>query len=177
MTAARLDLTIEQGADYDTPFTIQGPTGAPLNLTGYGAALQIRPDAGYPFAVLTLTSVTGGLRIEAAAGKVIPVIPPSVSAAIHAGRYVYDLKLVSPSGKVTRAYQGAVYVSDQVTEIVILPPSAYGAILLEDGSYLLMEAGGKLLIDDGIVAGLGSLLTELGGYLLDETGGKLLLEA
>ncbi len=200
MTATRLDITIEQGTDYDTPFTFD------FDLTGYSAYMQIRLATGYPYAILSLTSLAGGLLIDTAAGTVLPVISEAVSAAINAGRYVYDLKLVSPFGKHSRPYQGDAYVSAEVTdndEIPVVLPDALllesggylllenggrllldegtalpsSSILLEDGSYLLLESGGHLLLEDGTVPSYGAILLESGGYLLNETGGKFNLEA
>ena len=68
MTAARLDITIEQGADYDAPFAIAS------DLTGCSAFMQVRLTSGYPYPVLSLTSLAGGLLIDAVAGTVLPVI-------------------------------------------------------------------------------------------------------
>lgn len=175
MTATRLDISIEQGADYDGSFAILGPTGAPLDLTGYAAAMQIRLLSIYPTPLLTLTSIDGTLLIDAAAGTVTPVIPASVSAALNAGHYLYDLKLVSPAGHTTRAYSGSAYVSAEVTDTIILPPTAYGALLLEGGGYLLLENGGRLLLEDGVYSP-GAILLESGGCLLLESGGRLLVE-
>ena len=75
---------------------------------------------------------------------VTPVIPGSVTAAINPGIYAYDLKLIDPDGKTTRAYQGSAYVSAEVTGISIFPPSSF---LLEGGGYLLLETGGNLSLE------------------------------
>jgi hypothetical protein len=148
MTAIFLDLTIEQGADYQGVFTILSPDGSPLNLAGYAAAMQIKYAPDYPYAVLTLTSANGGLVINASAGTVTPVIPASVTTTLNPIRYVYDLKLVSPADLTTRAYQGAVFVSAEVTDVVISPPADEGAILLETNGYLLLENGGRILLEN-----------------------------
>lgn len=166
MTATRLDITIEQGEDYGTPFTLAG-----LDLTGYSAALQIKPQ-GYPVAVLTLTSADGTLAIDPDAATVTPIIPGATTAALNAGRYSYDLKLRARDGTLTRAYQGDAYVSEEVTDFVITPTYA---ILLESGGYLLLESGGRILLEDVVPPAY--LLLENGGYLLNETGGKIILEA
>lgn len=171
MTATRLDLTIEQGADYDGSFLLG------FDPTGHMAVMQLRPYAGYPLAVLTLRSGTGGLLIDGPGRKVTPVIPASVTAALNAGRYAYDLKLTAPSGRVIRAYQGSAHVSQQVTDIVELLPSGLAAFRLEDGSYLLLESGGRLLLDAGFGGNVATgLLLENGDRLLLEDGGRVLLE-
>lgn len=175
MTATRLDITIEQGADYDGSFAILDHAGDPVDLTGYAAAMQVRLFSVYPTALLTLTSIDGTLLIDAVAGTVTPIIPGSVTAAINPGHYLYDLKLVSPAGRTTRPYQGSAYVSAEVTDTPIFPPASYGALLLESGGYLLLENGGRLLLEDGVYRP-GAILLENGGYLLLETGGRLLVE-
>ena len=72
-----------------------------------------------------------------------------MASAITAGRYAYDLKLVGPTGKHTRAYEGAAFVSAEVTDDGGTTTPGYGAILLESGGYLLLETGGRLLLEDG----------------------------
>ncbi len=121
MTATLLDITIEQGADYAGSFPIIAPGGGPQDLTGYAAAMQIKYAPDYPSAILTLTTANGGLLINAQAGTVTPVMAAVVTARIPPSRYVYDLKVVGPSLLTTRAYQGAVHVSPQVTDIFISP--------------------------------------------------------
>ena len=111
MTATCLDITIEQGADYVTPFTFG------FDLTGYAAYMQIRIAPNYPSYILNLSSAIGTLLINMTDETILPVIPASVSATILAGRYVYDLLLVSPAGLHSRAYQGKVYVSPEVTNV------------------------------------------------------------
>ena len=169
MTATRLDITLEQGADYDGYFQLD------FDPTGCSAAMQIKLAMGYPFALLTLTTQNGGLLIDAANRQVIPVISGDTIAAINAGRYAYDLKMVSPAGRSRRVYEGAAYVSEEVTDIPIFPPSAFGALLLEGGGYFLLENGSRLLLEGGVYKP-GALLLEGGGYFLTEDGGRLLLE-
>ena len=205
MTATLLDIEIEQGGDYGGSFTVLGPDGQPLDLTGYSAAMQIKLATGFPYAILTLTTLNGGLEIDGPDGVVTPIIAGATTAAINAGKYAYDLKLIAPNFKTTRAFQGAAYVSAEVTDTPAFPPSTFllegggfllledgspllvengngpqGTVqlLLEDGSALLLEDGMSFLLDDGDAAPSGpALLLENGNYLLAEDGNYLLLEA
>jgi hypothetical protein len=199
MTAIRLDITLEQGADYDGSFSLD------FDPTGYGAAMQIKLATGYPYAILTLTTFDGGLVIDGPNKDVIPIIPGSVSAAINPGRYAYDLKLIAPTGRAIRVYEGEAYVSADVTDTPVFAPSTFlleggGILLLENGSPLLLENGNgpngvvtlllengmplllenglPFLLDDGDSKPPGpAFLLENGSYLLAESGNFLLMEA
>jgi hypothetical protein len=167
MTATRLDITIEQGADYVGSFALS------FDLSSYAAAMQIKYAPDYPYAILTLTSANGGLMIDGM--TVTAIIPKAVTATLNPARYVYDLKLFDPECLASRPFQGTVCVSPQVTDLVLCPAPAAAAILLENGSYLLLENGGRILLEDDIASNA-SILLEDGGYLLTENGGQLLLE-
>ncbi|MDY3551390.1 hypothetical protein R5W24_000466 [Gemmata sp. JC717] len=113
MTAKRLDITIEQGADFVRDFPVAAANGAPFDISGYRAALQVRAAPGAPTALVTLTSDNGGLALVS--GRVRAAIQEAVTADLSPGAYVYDLKLVSPAGFTSRWYEGACTVAPQVT--------------------------------------------------------------
>jgi hypothetical protein len=121
MTSAILDFLIDQGADFECVFTFPAPCGETVNLYGATAAMQIRPRVGDCLAVATLTTANGGLRINAAAGTITATIDATDTTEIPSGPYVYDLKLLEASGRITRPYQGSATVSGEVTTII--PPS------------------------------------------------------
>lgn len=121
MTAATLDLTLEQGADYAVPFAVS------VALAGATAVMQVRPAAGDPVALLTLSTADRGLVLDPAAGTVTPSVPAAVTAALPAGLFAYDLKVRDAAGRVTRTHQGGVRVSAEVTTPdPPLPPPAAG---------------------------------------------------
>ena len=115
MTAIRQDITIEQGADYDTPFFLRDDGGNPDDLTGRSYVMQVRTSFDAPYALLTLTTDDSSLAVEVSAGLVRPLIPYDATAGMAAGGYVYDLKERTPSGRVRRRRQGAATVTQQVT--------------------------------------------------------------
>lgn len=121
MSAAILDLTLEQGSDFSKHF-IYRVGGNPLDLTGYTLQGQIRarPSAAevlatFSFAFDTPRS-TGGFTmvLSAAASNAIPV---GDEANLTLNRAYYDVLLVTPSPelKATRILQGRVVVSPGVT--------------------------------------------------------------
>lgn len=89
--------------------------GANVNLTGYTARMQIRPTAASATTTLSLTTENGRIALGGTAGTITLSISATDTAAITAGRYVYDLELVSAGGIVTRLLQGVVTVSANVT--------------------------------------------------------------
>lgn len=106
-------------------FTISNPaTGtyisggiayAPVNLTSYTAALQIRSLPSSPDAVLTLTTSNGGISITALTGTIACHATANQTRIIDEGTYYYDIEITSVSGIVTRVAQGQVIVSAEVT--------------------------------------------------------------
>jgi hypothetical protein len=110
MTAARHDFVLEQGATWSTPIEYQDPDGAPINLTGYVARMQIRRRPSSADVLLSLTPAING-----AAGIITVTISATEASALPAGRAVYDLELVAPGGAVTRLIEGSVFVEAEVT--------------------------------------------------------------
>jgi hypothetical protein len=102
-----------QGATWDRTFTAT-IDAAPINLTGYSAAMQVRDAADGATALVSLTS-GAGITLGGAAGTIAVTISSTVTAAIVAGSYSYDLEITSGGGVVTRLLQGAFNVTAGVT--------------------------------------------------------------
>jgi hypothetical protein len=110
-----VDLTIAQGATYSQVFTYK--TGTPavaVNLAGHTARMHLRTSYTAPAASLELTTENGRIVLGGSAGTVTLALAASVTAALNAGRYVYDLELVNGE-IVTRFIEGIVTVSPNVT--------------------------------------------------------------
>lgn len=89
---------------------------APVNLTGYSAALQIRSLPSDPTAVLSLTSAGGnGITITPLTGQIDVHATAAQTTNIDEGTYYYDIEVTSSGGIVTRIAQGQVVVSAEVT--------------------------------------------------------------
>jgi len=120
MSAAQHDLVIEQGATWSQ--AVIWKTGSPataVNLTGYSARAQLRSSISASTAALSLTTENGRIALTTGSGLNAGTITLSITAtdtaALAAGRYVYDLELVSGGGQVTRLMEGVVTVSAEVT--------------------------------------------------------------
>jgi len=111
----RYDMTIYQGASFDTTLTWKvGDPATPVNLTGYTARLQVRSSTDAATTALELTTANGGIVLGGAAGTIALAVSATATAALSPGYYVYDLELVN-GATVTRLVEGRVTVSAEVT--------------------------------------------------------------
>lgn len=112
-----VNLKINQGATFRYQFTWQNTRGHPIDLTGFTASMQIRPDStALSTTVLTeLTTVNGGIVLGNKLGTVSLYIASSVTTELLFSKSAYDIRLTSPSGDVFRLVSGAVSVSLEVT--------------------------------------------------------------
>lgn len=113
---ATQDLTIPQGATWSQALVWK--TGSPasaVNLTGYSARMQLRVRPTSASFELELTSSNGRISLGTTNGTITLSLTATETAALEAGRYVYDLEMVSSGSVVTRLLEGTVTVSPEVT--------------------------------------------------------------
>ena len=117
MPASKVDLVIEQGADWSHIFYLFAPGSStvPLDLTGYTANMQIRATIAALVPIITLSSANGRIVITPLTGRIALNLPASYAAALTIGYAVYDLLLTSPAGSISRLVQGGVNLSLAVT--------------------------------------------------------------
>ena len=114
MAATTYDITIEQGATFSQLVTYK-ESGVAVNLTGYTARMQVRSTLESATTVVELTTANSRITLGGSAGTITLTISATDTAALTAGRGVYDLELVSGSGIVTRLLQGVATISRNVT--------------------------------------------------------------
>ena len=114
MSATTYDILIEQGATYSQVVTYK-ESGVAVNLTGYTARMQVRSTLESATSVVELTTANSRIALGGSAGTITLTISATDTAALTAGRGVYDLELVSGSGIVTRLLQGVATISRNVT--------------------------------------------------------------
>jgi len=116
MPAARHELRIEQGANFDVSITYYDTSGSPINLTSHTARAKFRPT--YDNApVLNLTTENGGITLGGAAGTIALSSPAYTTAAISApSKGVYDVEIANASGAVTRIMEGKYIVTPEATK-------------------------------------------------------------
>jgi hypothetical protein len=114
MAATTYDLLIEQGATFSQVITYKD-NGVAVNLTGYTARMQVRATLESASTLVELTTANSRIALGGTAGTISLTIAAADTAALTAGRGVYDLELVSGSGIVTRLLQGVATISRNVT--------------------------------------------------------------
>lgn len=117
MLAGELHLTIEQGATFLLTLIYQDDTGAPANLSGYAARMQLRASKAAAAPVIELTTENGRISIVGAAGQINLTISAADTESLE-GSGVYDLELVNGE-IVERLVEGNYTVSQQVTRDVV----------------------------------------------------------
>lgn len=130
MAAGNYSFTIEQGATTDFEITYKDSSNNPVDLTGYTARMQLRPDAGSSEIYLTLSSSLGpcgtGLNLSGSngttpltSGSIGVFISAASSSQLNFESAQYDLEIASGSGDcaiVTRLLRGNVKLSKEITQ-------------------------------------------------------------
>ena len=118
--AGRYDITIEQGASYELPLTLQNSDGTAFNLTDYTGRGQLRK---YHRSTSVVASFTVAITSPATLGQLTLSLTATETSVIPAGeeitdeksKYVYDLEIVKSTGEVKRILNGYAFVSPEVT--------------------------------------------------------------
>lgn len=113
MKALKYRIYIEQGATYRKRFRWRSG-GAIVDLTGYEARMQIRPDVDSETVLADLSTTNGKLFIEDNQWFGIE-LSAEYSADLNFEDAVYDYELVAPNGDVYRMLEGPASVSREVT--------------------------------------------------------------
>jgi hypothetical protein len=129
MAAGRYSFVIEQGATVNFQIAYTDSNGTPVDLTGYQARMQIRPNIGSNDVYITLSSsldpcgtglnLSGSNSINPPTSGTIGIYISAVSSSqLDFAQGVYDLELATGSGDcyvVTRILEGEVRLSKNVT--------------------------------------------------------------
>ena len=125
MAAGRYSFVIEQGATTNFQINWNDESGSPVDLSGYHARMQIRPQVEAATALLSLTSSLNsdgtGINLSGsngtqplASGSIGIYISAVSSSALDFGEAFYDLEMVN-GNEVTRLLEGKVKLSKNVT--------------------------------------------------------------
>jgi hypothetical protein len=115
MPAATYNFEVEQGTTLVKPLVYKDSLGAPVNLTGYSAKMQIRPSISSEEVLLELSTVNGKIVIVPLLGKLTLTMSPADTSALTSRRARYDLEITAGDGSVTRLIEGEITVSREVT--------------------------------------------------------------
>lgn len=106
--AQKVNLVIDQGTSFSTSFTVNDDSGDPVDFTGYTANSQMRKH--YTSSNSTSFTVTAN-----SSGIVTLSLTANVTSNLTAGRYVYDVEVVSNTSVTSRIVEGIATVTPQVT--------------------------------------------------------------
>lgn len=125
MSAANLDILIEQGANFKRTlkFTDNQPTPVEINLTGYIYEAKLRKTIDAAAAILNFTCTVlnqstnpGEMVIELTAVQTSSIPVKAQKTQIRVVEpFAYDLEVTYPSGFKERILQGVANVSPEVT--------------------------------------------------------------
>jgi len=105
------NLYIDQGSTFTSTVTVEDANDNLVNITDYTARGQIRKS----YTASTATNFTT-LITDATNGKFTISLTRTQTGALKAGRYVYDVEVISPTGVVTRVVEGQVTINPRVTQ-------------------------------------------------------------
>ena len=110
MSVPAVNITIEQGADFASTFTISNSDGSLYNLLNTSAIAKLKkfPESETSFSFSTSITVSNGKITLSMSNATTSTIPP--------GRYYYDILLTNNiSGLKTRVIEGMAFVSASIS--------------------------------------------------------------
>ena len=109
--AAVSNLAIDQGTTFSVTITVTDDTGSARNLTNYTARSQMRKT----YYTTANTAFTANL-LNPTSGTITLDLTATQTSALKAGRYVYDVELVSNTATVERIVEGIVTIYPEATK-------------------------------------------------------------
>lgn len=114
MIAGDYNINIQQGATFERVLTVTESDGSILDLTGYTARMQIRPEVDSEVVYANLTTENGLIVVDSVAGTISLTINASTTSAMTR-EGVYDLEIISSGGKIYKLLKGIVRIDHEVT--------------------------------------------------------------
>jgi len=106
--ATKLNITIDQGSEFETDFTVTDKDGNVVDLSPYTGTSEMRKHYA------SVNSISIGVTLNAN-GKVILSMPSSASANVSPGRYRYDVEITDSSNNTFRILEGIATVTPNIT--------------------------------------------------------------
>lgn len=105
------ELTADQGATFRASLDLTNDDGTPINTANNTFLCQIRKSYYSSNVIANLTITVANTNN----GKVVLSLDAANTANIKAGRYLYDLKMTSNTGYVTRIIEGIITITPQIS--------------------------------------------------------------
>lgn len=109
--SAKFNLTLMQSADFLASFQVNDANNNPIDISTMTIESQMRHDYTSNTAV---SFVCNGYSN----GYLTLTLPASNTIAINSGSYVYDIMMKDTFGNLTRAIEGSIKVTPDVTQFV-----------------------------------------------------------
>lgn len=107
--------TVPQGADFPIRMRYL-VSNVPVNLSGATIRGAIRKHPSDATATINFTSANSNVYLDVATGYFGINLVASATTAIEPTKYYYDIEVVLPSGDVTRAMQGIITLTPEITK-------------------------------------------------------------
>lgn len=114
MSAAVHNFDIEQGTSLVKQIVWKDSNGSPINLTGYTARMQVRPNVDSEV-LLELSTTNGRIVITPLTGTITLNFTPANTVGTYWTKGKYDLEMTSGNGFVTRLIKGTINLSKEIT--------------------------------------------------------------
>ena len=111
--AKKINLIIDQAADFSVNLPLTDNNGDPLNLSGFTVNSGMR--RWYTSNVI----INFNTSINSNVGIITLELDASISANLHSGKYVYDVNLNNGT-TISRVFEGEVLITPAVTANTIL---------------------------------------------------------
>lgn len=110
------NIQIDQGSVFDLDLTYEDDNGDPVDLTGYSARMQVRPNHASDTKLLDLTSGEE-ITLGGEDGTISVHVTATVTATLSAGQARYDLEVVpeADNDQAIRLVEGSVTITPEVT--------------------------------------------------------------
>jgi hypothetical protein len=108
--AAYSEITIEQGATFETTVNVEDAYNNPINLTGFTASSMMRKSYYSTTAYNLISTVTGTSN-----GEITLTMSAANTAVLPIGRMVYDLIINDGANNITRVVEGIATILPSVT--------------------------------------------------------------
>ena len=105
------NLVIDQGTTFSSIISLTNQDGTAMNLTSYTVKSQFRKS----YQSSSATNFTASIY-DGANGKIRLQLAPTDTSSVQAGRYLYDIELTSPTGEKSRALEGLVIITPEITK-------------------------------------------------------------
>jgi hypothetical protein len=106
--AQKVNIVIDQGTTFNTDFTFTDENGDRIDFSSYQGSSQMRKSP--------LSSTAFSFSVSLANNGVVSLsMNAATTSSITAGRYLYDVEVISPGNVVSRVVEGIVTVTPEIT--------------------------------------------------------------